>query len=196
MNRGCGLEIVGFEVAEHLVAVSEDRVVADARLVWSAASISGQTRLDAPRGTRRSVRDGPRGRTRCAGSSALAASTCLLVTRSRPTTMPRSRIRSSRSRRHGRRRPGRPPRPRPHGGGTGADGRRSRTPRAGPVGAEHVPLRLRRGEPSSSTSSALAYAVWMFMTDCTIASILPSTLCDWSIMNATLRRVAPVRSRA
>jgi hypothetical protein len=26
----------------------------------------------------------------------------------------------------------------------------------------------------------------MFMTDCTIASIFPSTLCDWSIMNATV----------
>jgi len=50
---------------------------------------------------------------------------------------------------------------------------------------EHVALaRWRAASRSSSTSSALAYAVCTFMTDWIMASILPSTLCDWSIMNA------------
>ena len=63
-----------------------------------------------------------------------------------------------------------------------------------PVRAEHVALRAApRRAAASSTSSAFAYAVWMFMTDWIIASILPSTLCDWSIMNATS---PDVRARA
>ena len=49
---------------------------------------------------------------------------------------------------------------------------------------------------SSSTSNAFAYAVWMFITDWIMASILPSTLCDWSIMNATFSRAGASRSRA
>ena len=36
----------------------------------------------------------------------------------------------------------------------------------------------------------------MFITDCTIASILPSMLCDWSIMNATAAAVAAVAGSA
>ena len=50
--------------------------------------------------------------------------------------------------------------------------------------SEHVAFVLRRGSRPSSTSSALAYAVWMFPTDWSMASIFPSTLCDWSIISA------------
>ena len=64
------------------------------------------------------------------------------------------------------------------------------------MSAEHV---ARRAVPSasrsSSTSSAFAYAVWMFITDWIIASIFPSTLCDWSIMNATFSSAATAISR-
>ena len=64
------------------------------------------------------------------------------------------------------------------------------------VCAENVTLGCAAASRSSSTRSAFAYAVWMFMTDWIIALIFPSTLCDWSIMNATFSCRIGRRSRA
>ena len=95
-----GLQVVGLEVAEHLVAVAEDRVVPDAGVAKRLRACPAR-RPGAPRRSRRSGPDAREGRRRCARSclSSLATRASTRVRfarrRSRPTRC-RARARAAR----------------------------------------------------------------------------------------------------
>src|SRR5690348_14362439 len=175
--RARRLQVVGLEVAEDLVAVAEDQVVADHRVAQRLQHDGPDRRVG-----RDVLVDLLRLHVQAEGAPlrhvvSYALSTCA-TPRSRAS---RSAYPPARKASTGSASTPASVRSRASSGRTSASNDSTRT-RWAPSTSPSACAADRRG---SSTSNALAYAVWMFITDWIIASIFPSTLCDWSIMNAT-----------